>query len=64
MQNAPEYVAEIIESSMTGAGTNERRLSRALIRYRGTFAEHVKAAYEKLYKRPLKDRLMVNVLFG
>lgn len=58
LENAAQYAAAIIESAVSGVGTNERRLSRALIRYRGPFIQHVKISFDIAYERSLKKRLV------
>ncbi|RKP10960.1 hypothetical protein THASP1DRAFT_27269 [Thamnocephalis sphaerospora] len=57
VQDAPLYVAEILESAMAGLGTNERRLSRVTIRNRGPFMEHVKLSYLHRYGKTLRRRI-------
>ncbi|KAI8056145.1 hypothetical protein BDF22DRAFT_326720 [Syncephalis plumigaleata] len=57
VQNAPLYIAELLESAMAGLGTNERRLSRVIIRNRGPFMEHVKLAYVQRYGKSLRKRI-------
>jgi annexin A7/11 len=61
VQNAPLYVAELLESAMAGLGTNERRLSRVIIRNRGPFMEHVKLAYVQRYGKSLRKRIEVTI---
>lgn len=51
-----ETIARHVESTMKGLGTDEKRLSAAVIRYQ-TVLPAVELAYKKIYGRSLKDRV-------
>ncbi|KAF4320271.1 hypothetical protein BBI17_003912 [Phytophthora kernoviae] len=49
-------IAEVFEKTMKGFGTDETGLSTALVRYQSVLP-YVKAAYKKLYREELRDRI-------
>lgn len=51
-----ETLARHFESTMKGLGTDEKRLTAAVIRYQ-TALPQIQAAYKKIYGRSLKDRV-------
>ena len=53
----PLWVAEMLESSMKGIGTNEKKLTRLVVRYRGPFMNSIKEAYMRRYGKTLAKRI-------
>lgn len=51
-----ETLARHFESTMKGLGTDEKRLSAAVIRYQ-TAMPSIEVAYKKIYGRSLRDRV-------
>lgn len=49
-------LAELIESTMTGAGTDETALNAAIVRYHA-YLGRIKPAFEAKYKTPLSVRI-------
>lgn len=49
-------IADLLESTMAGFGTNEKALASAVIRYH-PFLKEVAPVYETLHGKPLKERI-------
>ena len=58
--NAWPFLAEHIESTMAGMGTDETALSAAIVRYH-PYLSQIQAAYEKKYEKSLRDRIEAEV---
>ena len=58
--NAWPFLAEHIEGTMAGVGTDETALSAAIVRYH-PYLSNIKAAYEKKYETSLRDRIEAEV---
>uniref|UniRef100_A0AAV1UPB7 Annexin n=1 Tax=Peronospora matthiolae TaxID=2874970 RepID=A0AAV1UPB7_9STRA len=58
--NAWPFLAEHIEGTMAGVGTDETALSAAIVRYH-PYLSNIEAAYEKKYETSLRDRIEAEV---
>ncbi|CAH0519050.1 unnamed protein product [Peronospora belbahrii] len=58
--NAWPFLADHIEGTMAGVGTDKTALSAAVVRYH-PYMSNIKAAYEKKYKMSLHDRIQAEV---
>ncbi|CAH0490726.1 unnamed protein product [Peronospora farinosa] len=58
--NAWPFLAEYIEGTMAGIGTDRTALSAAIVRY-NPYMNNIKASYEKKYKTSLHDRIEAEV---
>jgi len=58
IRNRAEYIADLFEKSMKGAGTDDSRLIRLAVRHRAPYViGPIKQAYEAKYKRTLGSRI-------